>query len=54
MIGIFGDSFSDEIDTSIGGYLGGWPSALGKLYDEEIENFSESSTSISYSYQKFC
>jgi len=47
MIGIFGDSFSDEIDTSIGGYLGGWPSALGKLYDEEIENFiSQKSDSL--------
>jgi len=53
MIAIFGDSYGEEINITKGGYLEGWPSILGKMYDEEVENFSKSSTSISYSYQKF-
>lgn len=53
-IGIFGDSYGEEINITKGGYLEGWPSILGKMYNEEIENFSKSATSISYSYQKFC
>jgi len=52
-IGIFGDSFGEEINITKGGYLEGWPSILGKMYNEEIENFSKSATSISYSYQRF-
>ena len=54
MIGIFGDSYGEEVNTTAGGYLEGWPSILGRMYDEEIENFCQCSTSISYSYQKFC
>ena len=54
MIGIFGDSYGEEINITKGGYLEGWPSILGKMYDEEVENFSKSSTPIAYSYQKFC
>ena len=53
MIGIFGDSYGEEINITKGGYLEGWPSILGKMYNEEIENFSKSATSISYSYQRF-
>ena len=40
-IGIFGDSFGEEINITKGGYLEGWPSILGKMYNEEIENFSK-------------
>lgn len=54
MIGIFGDSYGEEVNTTAGGYVKGWPTVLSELYNEEIENFCKCSSSIPYSYQKFC
>jgi len=54
MIGVFGDSYGVEVSIETGYFSKGWPTILGELYNEEVENFCESGTSISYSYQKFC
>jgi hypothetical protein len=48
MIGIFGDSYAHEHVTT------GWPTFLSELYNEEIENFAISGSSIPYSYELLC
>jgi hypothetical protein len=48
MIGIFGDSYAHEHVTI------GWPTFLSELYNEEIENFAISGSSIPYSYDLLC
>ena len=53
MIGVFGDSYGEEL-TNDGHFSKGWPTILGELYNEEVENFCKSASSIAYSYQKFC
>ena len=50
MIGIFGDSYAYEHDTTI---ACGWPTHLSKICNEEIDNHSLYATSLAYSYEKF-
>ena len=48
MIGIFGDSYAHEFNTT------GWPTILSELYNEQFENFAVSGSSIPYSYDLLC
>jgi hypothetical protein len=50
MIGIFGDSYAYEHDTSI---AYGWPTHLSKIYNEEFENHSLYGSSLAYSHKQF-
>ena len=54
MIGIFGDSYADNLEGRDEFKTTVWPNVLSELYNEEFENFAISGSSIPYSYDLLC